>query len=131
MARVTRRLLYWLMGAYFRLQVEGLERVPRDGGVIIAGNHPSLLDGILLWAVSPRPVRFLIAEDMYRHPLLHPLFVAFGCIEVRRTVSCNGEALRNAVEALERGEVLGFSRRAPCIFAARCDRSSKAQHSLR
>jgi 1-acyl-sn-glycerol-3-phosphate acyltransferase len=75
---------------------------------VIAGNHPSVLDGILLWAVSPRPIRYLIAEDLYRHRFLHPIFSAFGCIEVYRTKNRNGDALHAAVAALEQGEVIGI-----------------------
>jgi len=97
-----------LSRAYFRLEAEGARRLPRQGGAIVAGNHPSVLDGILLWAISPRPVRFLIAEDMYRHPLLSPLFRALGGIEVSRTKTHNGDALRSAVAALEEGQLLGI-----------------------
>jgi len=94
--------------AYFRLDVRGLERVPPTGGVLIAGNHPNVLDGLLLLVVSPRPVRFLIAEDMYEHRYLHGLFKGLGCIPVYRRKTHNGDALRAAVVALERGEALGI-----------------------
>jgi 1-acyl-sn-glycerol-3-phosphate acyltransferase len=105
---ILRALLKALCFAYFRLDVQGLAHLPRRGGAVVAGNHPSLLDGLLLWVVSPRPVRFLIAEDMYRHPLLRPGFEALGCIEVSRTKARNGEALRAAAAALERGELIGI-----------------------
>jgi 1-acyl-sn-glycerol-3-phosphate acyltransferase len=36
--------------------------------VIIAGNHPNLMDGVVLGVVSPRPVRFLVAADTMRGP---------------------------------------------------------------
>ena len=103
-----RALVRQLACAYFQLDVQGLDRIPREGGAVIAGNHPSVLDGILLWAVSPRPVRFLIAEDLYNHRYLNPLFRAFGCIQVYRTKTNNGDALRAAVTALDRGELLGI-----------------------
>lgn len=99
-----RRLVF----GFLRLQVDGLGYVPRQSGVIIAGNHPSVLDGVLLFAVSSRPVRFLVAEDLYTHRFLNPFFRLFGCIPVYRTTTHNGDALRAAVAALRAGEVIGI-----------------------
>lgn len=99
-----RRLAY----AYFRLDVRGLQHIPSHGGVLIAGNHPSVVDGVLLLAVSPRPVRFLVAEDLYNHRYLNAFFKMLGSIPVYRTKTHNGEALQAAVSALQRGELLGI-----------------------
>lgn len=106
------RLFRWtfrqLAFAYLRLNVEGLSHLPAQSGAIVAGNHPNVLDGLLLLIVSPRPVRFLMAEEMYEHRYLHGLFKALGCIPVYRTKTHNGDALRAAVAALEHGEMLGI-----------------------
>ena len=106
--RAVRWGLRQLAFAYFQLDVRGLEQIPRRGGVIVAGNHPNVLDGILLLIVSPRPVRFLVAEELYFHRHLHGIFRAMGCIPVYRTKTHNGDALRGAVAALQRGELLGI-----------------------
>jgi 1-acyl-sn-glycerol-3-phosphate acyltransferase len=106
--RFFKRALRRLARDYFHLTVQGGERIPPRGGAIVAANHPSVLDGILLLAVAPRPVRFLVAEELYTHPLINPLFRAFGCIEVYRTKTHNGDALRAAVAALEQGDLLGI-----------------------
>jgi len=106
--RVVRFFLRQLGFAYFQLRVDGLQRIPERGPVILAGNHPNVLDGILLLIVSPRPVRFLVAEEMFFHPFLRWIFEGMGCIPVYRTKTDNGDALRAAVEALERGEVIGI-----------------------
>lgn len=95
--------------AYFKLDVRGLERIPASGGAIIAGNHPNVLDGILLQVVSPRPVRFLVAEELYFHRFMHWGFRAFNCVPVYRSRGThNGDALRAAVQALEQGDLLGI-----------------------
>lgn len=106
--RVVRFLLRQLGFAYFQLRVDGLQRIPERGPVILAGNHPNVLDGILLLIVSPRPVRFLVTEEMFFHPFLHWIFEGMGCIPVYRTRTNNGDALRAAVDALGRGEVIGI-----------------------
>src|SRR3989338_2793985 len=107
-SRTARSFLRCLVQGYFSIEVDGAERIPKESGVIIASNHPSVLDGVLLLALSPRPVRFLVAEDFYNHPLLNPLFKAFGCIEVYRTKTHNGGALRAAIAALKQGAVVGI-----------------------
>lgn len=107
-ARTIRWVLRQLAFGYLRLQVTGLEHIPKQGGALIAGNHPNVMDGVLLLVASPRPIRFLVAEELYFHRYLHAFFQAFGAIPVYRTKSHNGEALRGAVEALERGEVIGI-----------------------
>jgi 1-acyl-sn-glycerol-3-phosphate acyltransferase len=105
---IIRAVLRFFARAYFHLEVRGLHHIPNHGGAVIASNHPSILDGLFLFAVSPRPVRFLVAEHFYRHPLLKPFFQAVGSIEVYRTQTHNGDALRMAIEALERGELIGI-----------------------
>ena len=107
-ARAIRWVLRQLGFAYFRMQIGGLEHVPAKGPAIVAGNHPNVLDGILLQIVSPRPVRFLVVEHLYFHPLMHGAFKATNCIPVYRTREKNGDALRAAVEALEQGQVIGI-----------------------
>lgn len=107
--QVIRTVLSFLARGYFRLDVRGLHQIPSHGGAIIACNHRSVLDGIFLLVVSPRPVRFLVAEEYYNHPFLKSFFQALGNIEVYRTKANNGDALRMAIEALERGELI-------CIF---------------
>lgn len=106
--RSIRRIFRMLAFAYFRMDIKGLEQIPQRGGAIIAGNHPNVLDGLFLLAVLPRPVRFLVAEEMYEHRYLHWLFKVLGCIPVYRTKTHNGDALRAAVTALQRGEILGI-----------------------
>jgi len=93
--------------AYFRLDVQGLQHIPSEGPVILAANHPNVLDGFLLMLIAKRRVRFLMAEHMYTHPILAPIHKACGVIPVYHDTT-NGGALRGAVAALQRGEVLGI-----------------------
>lgn len=106
--RVTRWVLRQLGFAYFRLTVSGLEHIPASGPAVIAGNHPDLVDGILMLIVAPRRVRFLVAEDMFFHPFLRWIFRGMDCIPVYRSRANNGDALRAAYEALRQGDIIGI-----------------------
>jgi len=50
-------------------EVIGRENVPVTGGVLLAANHSSVLDGPVVVGVAPRGVQFLIKEEMYKGPL--------------------------------------------------------------
>jgi len=91
---------------FHRLSHEELPLPPR-GGAIVASNHISGLDPLLLIAASPRPLRFMIAREQYERWWLRWLFRAIGCIPVERSRSPRA-AFHAARAALERGEVVAL-----------------------
>ncbi|MGL4368204.1 MAG: 1-acyl-sn-glycerol-3-phosphate acyltransferase, partial [Spirochaetota bacterium] len=55
-----------LMGLYFRIKPEGVDRIPKDTPVIFAPNHQSYLDGLVLTSLLKRRMRkktFFFAKD--------------------------------------------------------------------
>jgi 1-acyl-sn-glycerol-3-phosphate acyltransferase len=91
---------------FHRLELNPL-RLPPIGGVLLASNHISGLDPLLLIASCSRPLRFLIAREQYDRFWLRWLFRAVGCIPVERTRNPRA-ALYAAREALTRGEVVAL-----------------------
>ncbi len=91
---------------FHRLVHEPLN-LPATGGVLVASNHVSGLDPLLLIAASPRPLRFLIAREQYDRWWLRWLFRAVGCIPVERARNPRS-ALAAARKALEHGEVVAL-----------------------
>jgi len=91
---------------YHRLR-HGPVGLPARGPAILASNHVSGLDPLLLIAASRRPLRFLIAREWYDLWFLRRLFRAIGCIPVERTQNPQA-AYRAAREALARGEVIAI-----------------------
>lgn len=81
--------------------------LPERGGAIVASNHISGLDPLLLIAASARPLRFMIAREEYERFGLRWLFRAAGCIPVDRGQQ-PGRALRSALRALHDGEVIAI-----------------------
>ncbi len=78
-----------------RLKVYGAERVPRDGGVVIACNHFSWIDPAALGAACPRTIYYMAKIEAHRVPGLGELIRAFGTFSVRR-----GESDRDAVRTM-------------------------------
>lgn len=89
---------------FHRLEHEPLP-VPESGGAIVAANHLSGLDPIILSAASPRPLRFVIASEQYEHRGLRWFYDLIGCIPVDRTGSTE-KAFYSARRALAEGEVI-------------------------
>jgi 1-acyl-sn-glycerol-3-phosphate acyltransferase len=66
-----------------RLQVDGLEHVPRQAGVFVA-NHASYVDAIVLAAALPVPVTFVAKQELAAHPLAGPLLRRLDAAFVER-----------------------------------------------
>jgi 1-acyl-sn-glycerol-3-phosphate acyltransferase len=90
-----------------RLKVYGKERVPLDGGIVVASNHFHWLDPAALGAASPRVLYYMAKIEAHRVPGLGAFIRAFGCFPVRR-----GESDREAVRTMRRivaeGKALGL-----------------------
>src|SRR5437867_423639 len=63
-----------LLERVFDLAVDGLEHLPATGPYIVAANHHNYLDGVVLGAVAPEPIRFIVMPRVWRAAPLHPLF---------------------------------------------------------
>lgn len=84
-----------------------LLKLPARGGVLLASNHVSGLDPLLLIAACRRPLRFIIAREEYERWWFKWLFLAIGCIPVDRSRDPH-KALYAARRALDEGEVVAL-----------------------
>ena len=98
----------------WRPHVEGLDNLPLTGPVIVASNHLSFIDSVVIPVLSPRKVVFLAKEDYFtgtgvRGALMRGWFEALGTVPVDRddTKSALG-ALDVALEVLARGDAFGI-----------------------
>jgi 1-acyl-sn-glycerol-3-phosphate acyltransferase len=85
----------------------GAERVPLNGGVVLAFNHFSWLDPPLFGSFCPRTIHYVAKIEAHRAPGLGQLIRAFGTIAVRRGES-DREAVRQMREAVREGHALGL-----------------------
>jgi 1-acyl-sn-glycerol-3-phosphate acyltransferase len=83
----------------------GTDRVPVSGPVVIASNHVSNWDPILVGLGCRREVHFWAKEELFRNPLLAALIRAYNAIPVRRGIA-DRRALRNASAVLSAGGAL-------------------------
>jgi 1-acyl-sn-glycerol-3-phosphate acyltransferase len=86
MRRAIRGILRVILRVFFpQIELSGLDRVPRDGPVILAVNHPNgLIDPLFLLCLSPRPVSFLAKAPLFEMPVIGWFVRALGSIPVYR-----------------------------------------------
>lgn len=100
--------------AVWRPTVVGLENVPATGPVILASNHLSFADSVVIPVVVPRKVVFLAKSDYFTGPgvkgaLTRAWFEALGMLPVDRDDRRAALAsLDTALEVLGRGEAFGI-----------------------
>ncbi|HEU5490487.1 MAG TPA: lysophospholipid acyltransferase family protein [Gaiellaceae bacterium] len=90
-----------------RLRVYGRERVPMDGGLVVASNHFSWIDPPVLGAAIPRTLYFMAKVEAHRVPGLGQLMRSFGAFSVRRGES-DREAVRTMRQLVRDGHALGL-----------------------
>lgn len=97
--------------ACFRLRYAGVSRVPAEGPAIVAGNHVSALDGVVLaLVVSERPhrmTRFLVAAEFFRKRRSGWALRLYRQIPVHRGTRDTG-ALDEAIATVRGGALAGI-----------------------
>lgn len=91
----------------FTYECEGEELLPKGAGVV-AANHPSYLDPVLLSLDVKRPIRFMAWDAMFRVPLVGALMRSFGAFPVDVRPGQGREAYGRAKALLEQGELVGI-----------------------
>ena len=100
--------------AIWRPRVEGLEHVPATGGVLLASNHLSFVDSVVIPVVVPRKVVFLAKSDYFTGTgvtgaLSRAWFEGLGMLPVDRDDPRAAlGSLDTALEVLARGEAFGL-----------------------
>jgi 1-acyl-sn-glycerol-3-phosphate acyltransferase len=85
----------------------GVERIPREGGIVIAANHFSWIDPPLIGAACPRRIQFVAKSEAHRVPGLGQLIRAHGTLAIRRGES-DRDAVRTMRESVRDGGALGL-----------------------
>ena len=90
----------------YRVSVTGADQLP-SGGFLLLPNHITWVDAIVLLLASPRPIRFIMDEGVYRNRFLQPVLRAVGCIPI--TSRKAKDAMREAAAKIRAGEIV-------CLF---------------
>jgi acyl-[acyl-carrier-protein]-phospholipid O-acyltransferase/long-chain-fatty-acid--[acyl-carrier-protein] ligase len=109
---LLRLLLIFLANTVYRIRVRGRDNIPDKEGVLFVCNHLSYVDALLLVTSIDRPVRFIMAQDIYSIKYIKPFAKIMGAIPIPSTIRPREtlKALSHARDLIRQGEVV-------CIFA--------------
>src|SRR5882724_12015422 len=91
-----------MYAVYFRWRVYNPERAPLNGPVILASNHASYLDPMLIGAALHRGINYLAREDLFRFPVLGWVLRYWQAVPVNREGS-GAKGLRAILDRLLAG----------------------------
>ena len=107
----TVRFMTWAVThTMYRVKHKNLHHIPEKGGALIVCNHVSYVDALLLSAVCPRLIRFVMEEEYANLPLLRRFLKRAAVIPISAS-SRNSirDAFRETEQALKQGELV-------CVF---------------
>ncbi len=107
--RTLHRIVPGVVGRYLTLEVDGLDNVPAEGGAVLAANHLSFIDSILLPLHIPRPVYFLGKAEYFASWRTRWFVAGTGVVPVNRSAGDRGrDSLEVGVRILTGGDLLGI-----------------------
>lgn len=95
----------------YRFRVRGEESIPVQGPAILACNHVSFVDAVLLMAASPRPIHFVMDHRIFRFPVLGWLFRLAKAIPIapqKDDPALYEAAFERAAQVLREGDLLAI-----------------------
>jgi 1-acyl-sn-glycerol-3-phosphate acyltransferase len=106
------RFIVWIIAHFlYHIEVKGREHLPEKGAAILVCNHVSFVDGIIMSAVSKRPIRFLLDYQLFNSPILGRISRLAKAIPIatgKEDQKIKKQALYRAVEALHDQEIVGL-----------------------
>ncbi len=86
----------------YRIKVSGTENIPQQGGFILASNHLSYYDPLLVGSWATRQVYFMAKQELFKSPFFGGIIRRTNALPLRRG-TIDRAALDSCVEVIERG----------------------------
>ena len=108
---LMRFLVWMLIHSIYKVRVTGEDNIPEDGAVIVASNHVSFVDPLIIGGMIRRPVNFVMYHKIYKIPVLNFIFRTGKAIPIASREE-HPEILESAYRrihgVLAEGDVLGI-----------------------
>ena len=105
--RIGRFILGPFFKWYYNPTIIGKENIPKDGAILIVGNHKHLYDQCLSIISTKRFIKYMAKREYFDNKKTRWFFKAVGCISVDRSVH-DGKAKKEAIETLKNGGAIGL-----------------------
>lgn len=105
--RIGRFILGPFFKWYYNPTIIGKENIPKEGAILIVGNHKHLYDQCLSIISTKRFIKYMAKREYFDNKKTRWFFKAVGCISVDRSVH-DGKAKGEAIETLKNGDAIGL-----------------------
>src|SRR3989338_4704218 len=102
---VSRFICLLISKFFFRIGWQGRENIPKKGGFIIASNHVSYLDPVMVGIASPRKLNYMARHDLFLNPVFSRWLFSVGAFPVKRKTE-DISALKEAIKRVKEGRGL-------------------------
>lgn len=99
-------IFYFLFKIFIKIEVEGKKNLPEKGPLIIASNHKSILDPLILMVILPYYITFLAASYLFKIPFLNIILKLVGVLPVKEKKQ-DLRTLKRAIDLLKNGNIVG------------------------
>lgn len=110
--RVVGGLLRPFVRLMYRIEVTGVENLPKTGGYVLAANHVTTVDALavayMMFYKLRRAPHFLAKEGLFRTPIVGPVLLSCGQIPVFRGGRNNQDPMEAAYKVLRAGHCIGI-----------------------
>ncbi len=103
----ARRLVYFTFFFIFKLNVYGIENIPKNGKSVICSNHASMLDPVFLGLSIKRQIFFMTKKEMFKNKPLSFILKKLGTIPVDRE-GADLSAVKKSIKILRQENILGI-----------------------
>ncbi len=105
------RFIVWMLIHTFYRVKQDIRHIPDEGAALLVCNHVSYVDVLILTACCPRPIRFVMDDNIFRLPILNFVFRTAKVIPIaggRGNIAVLRKAFDQISEALKSGELVCF-----------------------
>jgi len=105
------RFIVWMLIHTFYRVKQDIRHIPDEGAALLVCNHVSYVDVLILTACCPRPIRFVMDDNIFRLPILNFVFRTAKVIPIaggRGNIAVLRNAFDQISEALKSGELVCF-----------------------
>ena len=99
--------MFWLFATVGRVRVIGRENIVHHGGFILAANHISHFDPLIISAVVPRKIDWMAMSEFFRYPIIGIFLHAVDAFAADRD-RADRTTIRSAIKRLREGRIVGL-----------------------
>lgn len=105
---IAKYIVLAIIKVIYRVQIEGIENIPKKGPIIVCPNHISFLDPPIIGALLNRRIYFMAKAELFKNPILgFVLSKGLGAFPVKRGTS-DLSAIKTALNHLKNGQAIGM-----------------------